>query len=422
MPFTPTISDSADLGEIRTAIDEAASHIRELRSLPAERRPDDFADQMRSAVDFINTMDPVESVLDRRQRQALEQAAWDQAVADAERGGSRGPRSFGAERDEYRTAGHEITDADGYSEWAARGGRSGNGMPFVHEVRNLLSSVAADGGVFRPVGTPELYPGAVQRRQFRLRDVLDVRQTGLASVPYIREVDALTYEGGASAVAEASAKPEVTMEFVQVDAPARKIAAWLPATDEILMDAPTLRGYIDGRLAYMIQIREEAEILDGDGSAPHLEGINEVTGTQTQSTPTGDYPAIIGRSIGKVENVDGEADGVATNPLDYWLAVTSRYSTHFDNSGNGGAPSVASGVTWGLPAVRTRALAAGSAIVGAWRLGATLFDRQQTTIKVGDQHSDLFIKNQVVILAEERVAFAIHRPALFVKTTVPAGS
>ena len=276
--------------------------------------------------------------------------------------------------------------------------------------------------MFRPVGTPELFPGAIQMRRMWLRDVLSVQQTGLSSVPYIRELNAQALEGGASAVAEASAKPEVDAQFVQVDAPIRKIAGWLRATDEILMDAPTLRGYIDTRLGYMIQIREEQQILSGTGTAPQIEGINVVSGTQTQTTPTGDYPAIIGRAIGKIENVDGDADGVATNPLDYWQAVTSRYSTFFDGSGAGAAPATIGGVTWGLPAIRTRALAAGSAIVGAWRLGATLFDRQQTVIRVSDQHSDLFIRNQVVILAEERVGLAIHRPALFVKATVPAGS
>lgn len=412
MPFAPTVNPDATLSEIRTHLTDAARHVIEQRNRPeAERQGDDYTAEVRSAVEFINIFDPIERAL------AAGERAASQAEQDQRR---RGPESFGANLGtEGRSPGAQVIDDATYEEWRKAGGN--RSFPHI-EVRNLLSGLEADGGAFRPLGTPVLHAGAVQRRRMWLRDVLSVQQTGLSSVPYIREVDASTNEFGASAVAEASAKPEVSMSFEQVDAPVRKIAGWLRATDEILMDAPTLRGYIDTRLGYMVQIREEQQILAGSGSAPELEGLQTITGTQTQTTPTGDYPAIIGRAIGKVENVDGEADGVATNPLDYWLATTSRYSTAFDNAGNGSAPAVVGGVTWGLPAIRTRALTAGSAIVGAWRLGATLFDRMQTVVRTADQHDDLFIKNQVVILAEERIALAIHRPALFVKCTVPAGS
>jgi HK97 family phage major capsid protein len=417
MPFAPTIAPDADLAEVRTQLVAAARYAMELRTRPAEEQgTDDHRADLRSAVDFIHTFDSIERAL-----AAGERSARDAAEIEARtRGEARGPSAAFTDLDrERRSAGEQVTADTAYAEWATGGTRGA--FPHV-EVRNLLSSVSGDGGVFRPVGTPQLYPGAIQQRKMWLRDVLSVQETGLSSVPYIREVNASGLEGGASAVAEASAKPEVTMNFVQADAPVRKIAGWLVATDEILMDAPTLKGYIDTRLGYMVAVREEAEILNGTGTAPRLEGINVVTGTQTQTTPTGDYPAIIGRAIGKVENVDGEADAVATNPLDYWTAITSRFATQFDNSGSGSAPAVFGGVTWGLPAIRTRAMTGGSAIVGAWRLGATLFDRMQTVVRTADQHDDLFIKNQVVILAEERVALAIHRPALFVKATVPIGS
>jgi hypothetical protein len=58
-------------------------------------------------------------------------------------------------------------------------------------------------------------------------------------------------------------------------------------------------------------------------------------------------------------------------------------------------------------------------MVAAWRMGATIFEREGTTIKVGDQHSDNFVKNITVILAEKRVALPIWRPDFFVDTTVP---
>ena len=75
---------------------------------------------------------------------------------------------------------------------------------------------------------------------------------------------------------------------------------------------------------------------------------------------------------------------------------------------------------WGLPVIRTRTgVSQGSAYVGAFRLGATLFDRMQTEIRMGNQHSDFFVTNKIAILAEERVALAVHRPDFFVTATLP---
>jgi hypothetical protein len=47
---------------------------------------------------------------------------------------------------------------------------------------------------------------------------------------------------------------------------------------------------------------------------------------------------------------------------------------------------------------------AGKALVGA-RAGATVFERQPITVLTADQHSDFFVRNLVVILFEERLAF-----------------
>jgi HK97 family phage major capsid protein len=423
MAQIPTLAPDATVADVRAALVETARELIELRNRPAEKRAtDEHKLEEADVISFIHTADEIEKALGAAERQA---DAEFRAAERLARTKAKGPSAAFSDSDhEGRSAGTQFISHEQYADWSKRGAQGARGGSFPEvEIRGLLSSVSAEGGVFRPVGTPELYPGAIQMRKMWLRDLMSVQTTGLSSVPYIQEVNSDFNAGGASAVAEASSKPEVSMQFIQVDAPVRKIAGWLRATDEILMDAPTLKGYIDTRLGYMIAVAEEQQILAGTGTAPQLQGLGGLSGTQTQTTPTGDYPAIIGRAIGKVENVDGDPDGVATNPLDYWTAVTTRYSTNFDNAGGGSsAPAAAGNVTWGLPAVRTRALTAGTAWVAAWKLGSTLFDRMQTVIRVAEQHDDLFIKNQIVILAEERVAVAWHRPALFVKATVPAGS
>lgn len=422
MAFQPNITDKADAAEIRGHLAAAAQQLIELRRTPADKRGDTFEADVRDAVDFIQTFDPVAKVMGENERVAAQAEADQRAAAERDRLeklGIRGPSAAGAVLSERaRTAGEQVVMDPSYEEFAQRGG---TGL-HTHEVRALLTSGdtddLSDSGIWRPIGQPTLRAGTENRRRLFVRDLLTVSPTGLSSVPYIQELNAVTNEVGASAVSEGSAKPEVTMEFVQADAPIRKIAAWIPATTEILADAPTLRGYIDNRLAYMILLREEQQVLKGTGTAPELRGIYETTGTQTQAAINNDVPATIAIALGKVENVDGDPDGVVLNPITFWTAVATRHSSQFDNGGGGNAPAELGNITWGERAVRTRALDSLECLVGAFAMGATLFQREGVSIRVGDQHGEYFVSNKVAILGEERVGLAVHRPDWFVETTL----
>ncbi len=398
-----------------------ADKYREIRDLPESKRPDTWeTDRRKAAQDVLEANTVFDLAVKAEQRVRDVQAINDAIVIETERArlGLRGPdAAFLPTSDEARSAGQQFVDAT-----KDRGHRSGNDEI---EVRNLLTgAVAAPGsGYFVPVGSPQLYVPPRRRRLF-VRDLIGVQGTGLASIPYIRELNPATNETGATAVAEASAKPEVTMEFEKDDAPVRKLAAWLQITEEALEDAATLRGYIDGRLAYMLMVREEAQVIGvgaGGGNAPNLKGILDFSGVQTNS---GEFYDGVGTSIGKIENVDGDPDGVVANPVDYWAAVTDRHSTFYDGNAFGsgaaapfGAPQL---TAWGLPVVRSRSVASGTALVGDFGGGATLFERQGPTIRTTDSHASLFISNTWVILAEERIALAVHRADWFVKLTVSA--
>lgn len=391
---------------------ELGEKYRELREAPESKRGDTYdADRRRAAAELLEANTELDVAM-RMERFALESAAWDHAVTHPE---VRGPQAAGIAVADTRSAGSVFVESAQYLGDARNSGEV--------EVRNLLTgtSIGTSGSqAFVPVGSPFLNTASVQRQRFFVRDVLTVQSTGLASVPYIRELNAAANEGGASAVSEASAKPEVTMQFESDDAPIRKLAAWIQATEEALNDAPTLRGYIDNRLAYMLKVREEQQLLNGSGTAPQVKGIRQYSGVQTAS---GELYAAVGSAIGKVENVDGDADGVAVNPLDFWAAVTDRHSEGFDAPSLGFAPFGAPSPTiWGLPVIRTRAMESGKALVGAWRLGATLFDRETVTIRTSDSHASLFVSNTFVILAEERIGLAVHRPDFFCLATVTAPS
>jgi HK97 family phage major capsid protein len=425
MPDT-TVVDVPALTEqaagLRDACLASVTRVQELRSTPADKRGETFAGDVRSAIDDLHANDAMHQAVTRILRAAADEDA-------RSRGRGNGPTAAtGAhtgEGPDLRSLGQRVADDEGYKTFAERGGR---GLAEV-EVRTTITTGAAttDAGIFMPRGTPFLLSAAVDQRRAFVRDLLSTGTTGLNSVPYIRELNPRTNETGATTVAEGAPKPEVQMEFTQKDAPARKIAAWIPATTEILADAPTLRSYIDARLAYMLMLREEDQVLNGDGTAPNLTGIRQQTGLLTVKATGGTATSVVGDSltnialgIQSVELVDGEPDGLVINPTDFWTMATRRAGggttgdNHYDLDPFKGPEALK---PWGLNTVRTRAVPALTALVGAWKIGATLLDREQTVIRVGDQHSDFFTNNKVAILAEERVALPVHRPDFFCEVT-----
>ncbi len=397
-PATPTLPDSKAL---ITDLMTAGNKLAELRSKKVEDRGDSWAADVRSAVETIHQLDPLLKVVERHE--AAERAALLPKGPDAALDNPT-PR-------ETRSAGAQFTESDGYKN------RSGVNSQSV-QVRALISTEQTDpaGGLFMPRGTP--IPPVPRTMRLFVRDVLSVQETGLNSIPYIRELNPATNEGGATAVAEGAAKPEVTMQFVGVDAPVQVIAAWIPVTRQIIEDAPTLRGYIDTRLAYMLALREEAQVLNGSGTSPNLRGIRQTTGLQTQAFSV-DRASTLGLAIGKIENVDGDPDAVAMNPIDFWAMMTTRSANQFDGGFGAGLPfGPAPRTIWGLTTIRTRSMESGVALVGSYALGATLFDRQETTIRTYEQHASFATENKVLVLAEERVALAVHRPDFFVEADV----
>jgi HK97 family phage major capsid protein len=390
--------------ELREQLLEHGDRIRELRQRGRDERTTNWSQDIRETRDIIYALDAEMRIAE---------------MAANLPGPSAGTLNF--DRPEFRTAGELFTQHDDFSEWVKRGAR-GSSPGVEIERRNLLSTVVSgDGASMLPKGSPFIEAGALSRRRLFIRDVIAGGSTTLNSIPYVRELNPRANEGGASAVPEASAKPEVVMQFDPDDAPVRTIAAWIPVTMQVLEDIPTMRSYVDGRLGYMIALREEEEMLNGPGTGARVRGILQQSGRQTQSFVT-DRPTTIGRAVGLVENVDGEADGIAINPVEFWSMATTRYSTQFD--GTGGSTSNASpfgappATLWGLPVVRSRSVAVNKAVVGAWRMGAQVFDRSTVQIRVTDSHSDFFTSNRLVILAESRLALAVHRPDFFVECTL----
>src|SRR5215218_1586714 len=112
----------------------------------------------------------------------------------------------------------------------------------------------------------------------------------------------------------------------------------------------------------------------------------------------------------KAEAAGYPATGVVLNPTDLQNAQLAKPA-----SGDGHflfPPTTTS--PWGVPTVSTIAMPKDRAAVGAFALAAEIFDREQSNIRISEHHNDIFLRNQVIILGEERVTLANYRPAAVV--------
>jgi HK97 family phage major capsid protein len=85
----------------------------------------------------------------------------------------------------------------------------------------------------------------------------------------------------AATVAELALKPESAITFSKVDETLKKIATFLPVSDEMLEDFNQIQSYLDARLALFVKLQEEVQLLRGDGTGTNLVGILNRAGLAT---------------------------------------------------------------------------------------------------------------------------------------------
>jgi HK97 family phage major capsid protein len=287
--------------------------------------------------------------------------------------------------------------------------------------------------------------GSIQRdalvtppmRTKRVRDLFPVRTTTAAVIEYFRQIGFTTLSAPgvtnstystnnlAAPVAERDGgsfgiKPQSAFQFVGEQSPVRTLAHWEAAHRNVLADEPQLRSIIDNELMYGLRLLEDSQILNGDGTGENLLGVLNTPGIQQYAwsdgavSPVADTKADALRRAATLSFLAYyEPTGIVLHPNDWEDIELTK-----DSQGQyliavsvamGGEPKV-----WRMPIVDTPAIQEGTALVGAFGTGAQLYDREQASIRISEQHSDFFVRNAIVILAEQRLALAVKRPEAFV--------
>ncbi|MGJ5895145.1 phage major capsid protein [Streptomyces niveiscabiei] len=257
-----------------------------------------------------------------------------------------------------------------------------------------------------------------------IASLIDRQSSDGTTLEYMRDTSGPQSSwNNAAVVAEGGDKPKSgPFSFDLISTSLKTVAHWVPITRQAADDNSQLMGYINGRLTYGLEYKLDREILTGNGTS-QMQGILTTSGIGTYQPPSGNTdPKLITVRKAKTQ---GELalyppDAIVMNPLD-WQDI------ELDTDANGqfrvittvtdsGAPMR----IWGLTVVTSVAMASGTALLGGFRMGATLWERQGITILMTDSHAELFTANTLVVLAERRANVAVHTPAAFVKITFAA--
>nr|WP_312296118.1 phage major capsid protein [Brevundimonas diminuta] len=281
------------------------------------------------------------------------------------------------------------------------------------EVNNVITSASA-GGLIVPTRDGEVV--SLRRRAPRIRSLLNVGSTGSNLVEYAKQS---VRTNNAGVVGENTLKPESDYAWVKADAPVRTIAHWVPISRNTLDDAASLQTELDSELRYGLDIAEDEELLNGDGTGEHLTGLrSEATAYAAPFVLADETPIDTLRlALLQLELEDYAGDGFILNPME-WARIELTKNTMggyiFAN-----VLQLAGPVLWGRSVVSTTAMDQGDFMAGEFGVAGTIYDRMDAEVLFSTEDRDNFVKNMITARAEKRLAFAIKRPKALVDGTFP---
>ncbi|WP_072669735.1 phage major capsid protein [Vibrio injensis] len=310
--------------------------------------------------------------------------------------------------EEFRSAGNIVAE-----KLSAEGVASNfRGQTRIQMPRSAITSATGSGG---GLVAPDRRAGiiAIPERQMTIRDLIAPGTTTSNMVQYVKETG---FTNNAAPVAENTSKPYSDINFAMENASVQTIAHLMKASRQILDDASALASFIDARARYGLMIKEEGQLLYGNGTGANLHGI--IPQASAYAAPAGAEVTTEQRidrlrlAILQAALAEYPATGIVLHPTDWATIELLKDSTGkyiIGNPQNGTTPTL-----WRLPVVATQSINQNAFLTGAFNLAAQIFDRMDIEVLVSTENDKDFENNMVTLRAEERLAFAVYRPEAFV--------
>lgn len=196
-----------------------------------------------------------------------------------------------------------------------------------------------------------------------------------------------TADPKAAVVAEGELKPEAVITPTTTPISLQTYAHWKGITRQALEDYSRIQSIVEGKLrgGLASALEDAASAVIQAAAWPAVSGPDLATGIRL--------------GVGQVQAAGYAPNAILLNPADY-----AQLDIDASAAGNNGPVSY--GTFWGLRPIAVGALPAGTAYVGDFKEAVTWFDRNTASVFMTDSHADMFIRNILVILAEQRSAFA----------------
>lgn len=217
--------------------------------------------------------------------------------------------------------------------------------------------------------------------------VVGQEQVSTGSFEYV----SYTMDNNAAVVPEGTVKPESTITENIVPGTLDTIAHWTQVTRQTLEDSARVRSIIDGKLR------------DGVNKKVHDSIVDALLAAVLPTAEGADLLAAIRVGVATVQGNGFSPNALLLNPMD-WADLDIAVM------GAAGLSPVSQQSFWGMRPVAHASQPAGTATVGNFKSGATLFYRSGVGVYATDSHADTFTSNIFTILAERRSKAAVTQP------------
>jgi len=252
---------------------------------------------------------------------------------------------------------------------------------------------------------------------FRVRDLIAPGTTNSNSIEYVVEE---AYTDSTDVTEEGKEYKQSDFDLKLKTATVRKITAYIIVSEEMLEDVEGLNSYISLRLPSKLKLKENYQLLYGDGIGTNLSGLvkNATAYVDELTDPDVSRIDVLVSAAKQVKTSEYNPNFMLIHPTDALAMKLTK-----DDNGNYIQPWIfmkPQDISLdGIRIVESSAITSGDFLVGDGS-AAQVFDRRQMTLEMTNTNEDNFIKGMVTVRISERLTVAVYRPKGFIYGTFAA--